>query len=167
MENYTKYRPYPTMNMKDRTWPDAVITKAPIWCSVDLRDGNQALEIPMSLEEKIEFFKYLVKIGFKQIEIGFPAASDTEFEFTRYLIENNMIPDDVTVCYNSGFNTSQRTYYQKNFSGIKGSKKSNRSSLQLNFNITERCSFQCFNGADNGTCRCRCKDSCGGSRKTA
>ena len=95
--NYTKYRPYPTMNMPNRKWPDAVIKKAPIWCSVDLRDGNQSLEIPMSLEEKIEFFKFLVKTGFKEIEIGFPAASDTEFEFARYLIENNMIPDDVTV----------------------------------------------------------------------
>ncbi len=97
MMNYTKYRPYPTMNMPNRKWPDAVIKKAPIWCSVDLRDGNQSLEIPMSLEEKIEFFKFLVKTGFKEIEIGFPAASDTEFEFARYLIENNMIPDDVTV----------------------------------------------------------------------
>ena len=97
MMNYTKYRSYPTMNLKDRTWPDAVITKAPIWCSVDLRDGNQSLEIPMSLDEKIEFFNFLVKTGFKEIEIGFPAASDTEFEFARYLIENNMIPDDVTV----------------------------------------------------------------------
>ncbi len=97
MMNYTKYRPYPTMNMPNRKWPDAVIKKAPIWCSVDLRDGNQSLEIPMSLEEKIKFFKFLVKTGFKEIEIGFPAASDTEFEFARYLIENNMIPDDVTV----------------------------------------------------------------------
>ena len=97
MMNYTKYRPYPTMNMPNRKWPDNVIKKAPIWCSVDLRDGNQSLEIPMSLEEKLEFFKFLVKTGFKEIEIGFPAASDTEFEFARYLIENNMIPDDVTV----------------------------------------------------------------------
>ena len=97
MMNYTKYRPYPTMNMPNRKWPDNVIKKAPIWCSVDLRDGNQSLEIPMSLEEKIEFFKFLVKTGFKEIEIGFPAASDTEFELARYLIENNMIPDDVTV----------------------------------------------------------------------
>ena len=120
MENYTKYRPYPTMNMKDRTWPDAVITKAPIWCSVDLRDGNQALEIPMSLEEKIEFFKYLVKIGFKQIEIGFPAASDTEFEFTRYLIENNMIPDDVTV---QVLTQSRPHIIKKTFQALKGVKR--------------------------------------------
>ncbi len=97
MMNYKKYRPYPTMDMPERKWPNKVITHAPIWCSVDLRDGNQALEIPMSLEEKIEFFKFLLKTGFKEIEIGFPAASDTEFAFTRYLIENNLIPDDVTI----------------------------------------------------------------------
>ena len=77
MMNYKKYRPYPQMDMPERKWPNKVITHAPIWCSVDLRDGNQALEIPMSLEEKIEFFKFLLKTGFKEIEIGFPAASDT------------------------------------------------------------------------------------------
>ena len=73
------------------------VEKAPIWCSVDLRDGNQALVIPMSLEQKIQFFKLLVKIGFKEIEVGFPAASETEYEFLRALIEQNLIPDDVTV----------------------------------------------------------------------
>ena len=73
------------------------IDKAPIWCSVDLRDGNQALIEPMSLEEKLEFFEMLVKIGFKEIEVGFPAASDTEYQFLRALIERNMIPDDVTI----------------------------------------------------------------------
>ena len=73
------------------------IEKAPLWCSVDLRDGNQALIVPMSLEEKLEFFEYLCKIGFKQIEVGFPAASDTEFELCRELIEKNLIPDDVKI----------------------------------------------------------------------
>lgn len=73
------------------------IEKAPKWCSVDLRDGNQALIIPMSLDEKLEFFKKLVEVGFKEIEIGFPAASETEYEFCRALIEQNLIPDDVTV----------------------------------------------------------------------
>ena len=71
--------------------------KAPTWCSVDLRDGNQALIIPMSLDEKIEFFKLLVKVGFKEIEVGFPAASETEYAFLRRLVEENLIPDDVTV----------------------------------------------------------------------
>ena len=74
-----------------------IIEKPPIWCSVDLRDGNQALIEPMGLEEKLEFFKMLVDIGFKEIEVGFPAASDTEYRFVRELIERNMIPDDVTI----------------------------------------------------------------------
>lgn len=97
MKYSEKYKPYPVMNMPDRKWPSQMITKAPQWCSVDLRDGNQALEIPMNLEQKLEFFQFLVDMGFKTIEIGFPAASDTEFEFTRYLIDNKLIPDDVQI----------------------------------------------------------------------
>jgi len=97
MKYSEKYKPYPVMNMPDRKWPSKMITKAPQWCSVDLRDGNQALEIPMNLEQKLEFFQFLVDMGFKTIEIGFPAASDTEFEFTRYLIDNKLIPDDVQI----------------------------------------------------------------------
>ena len=95
--NFTKYRPFQPIPMSQRSWPDKLITKAPMWCSVDLRDGNQALEIPMSLEQKIEFFEHLVAIGFKEIEIGFPAASETEYLFTRTLIEQNLIPKDVTI----------------------------------------------------------------------
>ena len=87
------------------------ITHAPIWCSVDLRDGNQALYSPMTTEEKIEFFKFLVKLGFKEIEVGFPAASHTEFEFVRRLIDENLIPDDVN---NSSAYTGKRTYYKEN-----------------------------------------------------
>ncbi len=93
----SKYRPFPAISLPDRTWPDQVITRAPIWCSVDLRDGNQALPQPMSIEEKLEFFELLVAIGFKEIEIGFPSAADTEFNFCRRLIEENRIPDDVTI----------------------------------------------------------------------
>jgi len=93
----TKYRPYPTVDLSDRQWPNRTIDRAPMWCSVDLRDGNQALPIPMTVEEKLEMFKLLVRVGFKEIEIGFPSASDTEFRFTRTLIEQNLIPDDVTV----------------------------------------------------------------------
>ncbi|QTN32223.1 2-isopropylmalate synthase [Akkermansiaceae bacterium] len=92
-----KYRPFPAIPLPDRTWPDKEITRAPIWCSVDLRDGNQALPQPMSIEEKLEFFELLVRIGFKEIEIGFPSAADTEFNFCRRLIEENRIPDDVTI----------------------------------------------------------------------
>ncbi|MDR2981818.1 MAG: 2-isopropylmalate synthase [Puniceicoccales bacterium] len=93
----TKYRPFPTIDLPDRQWPSKTITTAPIWCSVDLRDGNQALAIPMNVREKLEMFKLLVDTGFKEIEIGFPSASDTEFAFCRELIENNLIPDDVSV----------------------------------------------------------------------
>lgn len=93
----SKYRPFPAISLPDRTWPEQTITHAPIWCSVDLRDGNQALPQPMSIEEKLEFFELLVQIGFKEIEIGFPSAADTEFNFCRRLIEENRIPEDVTI----------------------------------------------------------------------
>lgn len=97
LKGYKKYIPFKPINIPDRTWPDKVITKAPVWCSVDLRDGNQALVDPMNIEEKIEFFKTLVDVGFKEIEVGFPSASDTEYEILRTLIEGNYIPDDVTI----------------------------------------------------------------------
>ncbi len=92
-----KYKPYGVVDLPDRTWPNRVITEAPIWCSVDLRDGNQALIEPMDAERKLRMFRHLVKIGYKEIEIGFPAASQTDYDFVRLLIEQNLIPDDVTV----------------------------------------------------------------------
>ena len=92
-----KYKAFTPIPLKDRKWPSNTITKAPVWCSVDLRDGNQALVNPMGIEQKIEFFKMLVKIGFKEIEVGFPASSDTEFDFVRRLIEEKLIPDDVWI----------------------------------------------------------------------
>ena len=95
--NYQRYRKIPEVTLDKRTWPTNTIKKAPIWCSVDLRDGNQALEVPMNLEQKLEFFDFLVKRGFKEIEIGFPAASDTDYNFCRELIDNNLIPDDVAI----------------------------------------------------------------------
>lgn len=96
--NYQKYRKaYHKIPLDKRDWPSNEITHAPVWCSVDLRDGNQALYSPMTTDEKIEFFKFLVKMGFKEIEVGFPAASHTEFEFIRRLIDENLIPDDVTI----------------------------------------------------------------------
>ena len=97
MMNYQKYRRNPVIDYPEREWPGKEIEKAPIWCSVDLRDGNQALVDPMVVEEKIEMFQYLVKLGFKEIEVGFPAASQIEFDFLRHLIEHDMIPDDVYV----------------------------------------------------------------------
>ena len=96
-KGYQKYIPFKPINIPDRTWPNNVITKAPIWCSVDLRDGNQALVDPMNLEEKLEFFKTLIEVGFKEIEVGFPSASETEYEILRTLIDGNYIPDDVTI----------------------------------------------------------------------
>ena len=95
--NYEKYKRFETIKLKDRTWPDKTIEKAPIWCSVDLRDGNQALITPMKIEEKVEMFQLLVDLGFKEIEVGFPSSSQIEYDFLRLLIEENLIPDDVTV----------------------------------------------------------------------
>ena len=95
--SFQKYIPFKQIDIPDRTWPNNVIDRAPVWCSVDLRDGNQALVDPMTLKEKLEFFHALVDMGFKEIEIGFPSASETEYEICRELIENNHIPDDVTI----------------------------------------------------------------------
>ena len=93
----SKYRPFAPVRLADRRWPDAVISQAPIWCSVDLRDGNQALIEPMDIARKMRMFEQLVKIGFKEIEVGFPSASQVEFDFVRKLIEEDRIPDDVTI----------------------------------------------------------------------
>ncbi|GFI61923.1 2-isopropylmalate synthase [Clostridiales bacterium] len=97
MLNYKRYKKNPVVNYPERKWPSKEIEKAPIWCSVDLRDGNQALIDPMVVSEKIEMFQYLIKLGFKEIEIGFPAASQIEYDFLRQLVERKMIPDDVRV----------------------------------------------------------------------
>jgi 2-isopropylmalate synthase len=93
----SKYRPFPPVHLPNRQWPNRTFTRPPIWCSVDLRDGNQALAQPMSVEEKLEYFELLVRIGFKEIEVGFPSASQIEFDFCRRLIEENRIPDDVAI----------------------------------------------------------------------
>lgn len=97
MLNYKRYQKNPVVSLPDRRWPSREIEKAPIWCSVDLRDGNQALIEPMIVEEKIEFFQLLVKLGFKEIEVGFPSASQIEFDFLRQLVDRKLIPDDVTI----------------------------------------------------------------------
>ena len=95
--SFKKYKQYPIVQNFSRKWPDKQITQAPIYCSVDLRDGNQALINPLTVEQKLEYFKALVKIGFKQIEVSYPSASDTDFSFTRKLIEENLVPDDVAI----------------------------------------------------------------------
>lgn len=96
-ENVKKYQPYPPLQLTNRSWPDKQITQSPMWCSVDLRDGNQALITPMTLEEKLAYFKLLVNIGFKEIEVGFPSAAAVEFDFLRTLIEQQLIPEDVKI----------------------------------------------------------------------
>lgn len=97
MLNYKRYRKNPVLDYPEREWPNKEITKAPIWCSVDLRDGNQALIDPMQVDEKIEFFQFLLKLGFKEIEIGFPSASQIEYDFLRQLVDRKLIPDDCKV----------------------------------------------------------------------
>ena len=121
MKNVEKYTRqfYPVSNPPMRWAQKNYIDHAPIWCSVDLRDGNQALITPMSLEEKLEFFQYLVKIGFKEIEVGFPAASETEYEFLRTLIEQDLIPDDVTV---QVLTQAREHIIRKTFEALKGCK---------------------------------------------
>ncbi|WP_195984611.1 2-isopropylmalate synthase [Clostridium sp. D33t1_170424_F3] len=118
-ERFKKYIPFEPVALPDRTWPDKVITKAPTWCSVDLRDGNQALIDPMNLEEKLLFFQTLVDIGFKEIEIGFPSASETEYEICRTLIDRNLIPDDVTI---QVLVQARPHLIKKTFEAIKGAK---------------------------------------------
>ena len=115
-----KYKPYPTIDLPDRRWPNREIQSAPTWCSVDLRDGNQALANPMSIDQKAELFELLAKIGFKEIEVGFPCASDTEFAFTRRLIENKLIPDDVAI---QVLCQAREHLIQKNFEALQGAKK--------------------------------------------
>ncbi len=118
-EKISKYRPYPPVDLPDRKWPSRRIEKAPTWCSVDLRDGNQALQNPMNLEEKTEMFEMLVKMGFKEIEIGFPSASEVEYEFLRKLIEEGLIPDDVTV---QVLTQARERLIEKTFEALKGAK---------------------------------------------
>ncbi len=117
---HNKYTMPPKIQLANRQWPNRMITKAPIWCSVDLRDGNQALEVPMDLNQKIQFFDFLVKIGFKHIEVGYPAASETEYEFTRYLIDNGLIPRDVTI---QVLTMAREDVIHKTFDAVKGADK--------------------------------------------
>jgi len=118
--NYHRYRPFSDIPLEKRTWPEKKIEKAPIWCSVDLRDGNQALEVPMNLSQKLRFFQLLVDVGFKTIEIGFPAASDTEYDFTRYLIDNKLIPNDVAI---QVLTQSREHIIKKTFDALRGAPK--------------------------------------------
>ena len=120
MLNFSRYRKNPVLDYPERKWPCKEIEKAPVWCSVDLRDGNQALIDPMQVHEKIEMFKYLIKLGFKEIEIGFPAASQIEFDFLRKLIDGNMIPEDVRV---QVLTQCREELIDRTFESIKGCKE--------------------------------------------
>lgn len=120
MFDHRKYKPFPVIDIKDRTWPDQVITSAPIWCSVDLRDGNQALIEPMSVNQKKKLFALLVEVGFKEIEVGFPAASQPDFDFVRSLIEENRVPDDVTI---QVLTQARPELIQRTFQSLKGARK--------------------------------------------
>ncbi len=117
IEASTKYRPFPAVELPDRQWPANAIEKAPIWCSVDLRDGNQALIEPMGSERKMRMFNMLIACGFKQIEVGFPAASQTDFEFIRQLIEDKLVPDDVTL---QVLTQSRRPLIERTFESLQG-----------------------------------------------
>ncbi len=119
MHQEKKYLPFQRVSLPDRQWPEKIIDKAPIWCSVDLRDGNQALVTPMGIEEKLKFFHTLVDVGFKVIEVGFPSASETEYEILRTLIEGNHIPDDVTV---QVLVQAREELIRKTFEAVRGAK---------------------------------------------
>ena len=119
-KNFNKYNPYPPINILNRQWPNKIITKAPTWCSVDLRDGNQALVEPMDASRKMKMFKQLIQMGFKEIEIGFPSASETDYNFVRELILNNHIPSDVTV---QVLTQSRKVLIDKTIESLKGCHK--------------------------------------------
>jgi 2-isopropylmalate synthase len=116
----SKYPSFKPIGLRDRTWPDTVLTKAPIWCSVDLRDGNQALIEPMDIPRKLRMFQTLVKIGFKEIEVGFPSASQVEFDFLRQLIDGNLIPDDVTI---QVLTQAREPLIRRTFESLQGAKR--------------------------------------------
>ena len=116
----TKYKPWGTIDLPDRTWPEKSIDRVPHWCSVDLRDGNQALPIPMGIKEKLELFELLVQIGFKEIEVGFPSAAQTEFDFARKLIDENLVPDGVAL---QVLTQAREHLIKRSFESLKGAKK--------------------------------------------
>lgn len=116
----TKYRPFAPINLPDRTWPTKTITHPPIWLSTDLRDGNQALIEPMNVDRKLRLFKMLVDIGFKEIEVAFPSASQTDFDFVRYLIEQQLIPDNVTI---QVLTQARESLIRRTFESLQGAKK--------------------------------------------
>lgn len=118
--DHTKYKPFPPIGLKDRTWPDQLISESPTWCSVDLRDGNQALIEPMSVVQKTRMFQLLLEVGFKEIEVGFPAASQPDFDFVRKLIAEDMVPEDVTI---QVLTQARPELIQRTFQSLKGARR--------------------------------------------
>src|SRR5262249_50266324 len=118
--SFSRYRPFPQIDLTDRTWPSRTIERAPRWCSVDLRDGNQALIEPMGAQRKRRMFDLLVKLGFKEIEVGVPAASQTDLDFTGELIESGRIPDDVAI---QVLTQSRDELIDRTFEAIRGAKR--------------------------------------------
>ena len=116
----SKYRAFAPVRLADRTWPDAVLARPPVWCSVDLRDGNQALIEPMDVARKLRLFKTLVDIGFKEIEVGFPSASQTEYDFVRKLIDDKLVPDDVTI---QVLTQAREPLVRRTFEAMKGARR--------------------------------------------
>src|SRR3954469_15527812 len=117
---FSKYKPYETVPLPDRTWPDTVVSQAPIWCSTDLRDGNQALVNPMDSARKRRFFDLLVSLGFKEIEVGFPAAPATDFDFIRDLIDEDAIPEDLTLAV---LTQARPELIERTFEAVEGAKQ--------------------------------------------
>src|SRR5947207_12624299 len=117
---FHRYRPYDTVDLPDRTWPNVVLTSAPIWCSTDLRDGNQSLVNPMDSERKRRFFDLLLTLGFKEIEVGFPAASKADFDFVRVLVDEELIPDDVTIAV---LTQARPELIERTFESVEGARR--------------------------------------------
>jgi 2-isopropylmalate synthase len=117
---FQKYGPFPTVDLPGRTWPDRVLDKAPIWVSTDLRDGNQALVNPMDLARKDRFFRLLIELGYREIEVGFPSASRADFDFVRHLVENDLVPDDAWLLV---LTQARRDLIERTFESIQGAKR--------------------------------------------
>ncbi|MEY3008302.1 MAG: 2-isopropylmalate synthase, partial [Pseudomonadota bacterium] len=118
--NVSKYQPFRPVSLPDRTWPDQTITAAPAWCSVDLRDGNQALIEPMTPQQKLDLWNLLLEVGFKEIEIGFPSASSLDYDFCRKLIDESLVPDDVTI---QVLTQARPDLIEKTFAALKGARR--------------------------------------------
>ena len=152
---FHKYAPYATVDLPDRTWPDTVLTSAPIWCSTDLRDGNQALVNPMDTHRKRRFFALLLDLGFKEIEVGFPAASKADFDFVRALIEEELIPDGVTIAV---LTQARPELIERTFESIAGARRRDRPPLQLDLDDAAARRLPARQGRHHGARRPRHRD---------